>query len=654
MSELSEYLKNKVKVGAAYYPEIWKTDEIIDDDVKKMKALGVNVVRIAEFAWGTIEKKEGHFDLSFFKHVMDKLYEAKIGVVFCTPTPTPPKWLTDKYPETLRLQDNGLRKQFGARVHHCKSSPIYRKKTAKIVEFIAKEISNHPALIGWQIDNEISPDDGCVCKYCRINFQKFLQRKYGTIENLNNEWGNERWSLNYRSFKDVVPPRKDTWNHYTLNVEWARFHSFINSDFIHMQAEIVKKYSNLPIGTDMMPILDQDYHEMTKPLDVIQFNHYEQDNFFVHPLLWFNFLRPLKKDTPFWVTETQVNWNGANHVENGYKSPNFCYVNTWLPIALGGETNMYWHWREHFAGHELYHGAVLSSCGRYCINADEVKRCTDDFKKVNDKLFSTKIKSKIALHFSTTSWRTLVRNDLILKDFNYLEAMYATFNKAFRHYNLDVLDTYSDLDGYDVVISPFTVCIDENGLREKIINFVNNGGTWIVGPSSDVLKEDVAKYTHAPFGFIEEFAGVYLKKEIPCKNTVSKAKWTNGEELNLSTIYSGFELKGAESLAVYTEGLTKDLSVITCKKVGKGKVIVVGTLLDEKAILKLVDKKPILTASANVQLVDREKFIIAIEVENSEGSITLDGEYKELLTDKTYSGKVEISPYSVMCLEKIK
>lgn len=76
-------------------------------------------MRIAEFAWGNMEPNEGQFDFSIFLTAMDKLHNAGISVVFCTPSAPPPKWLTDKYEETLTMQDNGVRKQFGGRCHVC-------------------------------------------------------------------------------------------------------------------------------------------------------------------------------------------------------------------------------------------------------------------------------------------------------------------------------------------------------------------------------------------------------------------------------------------------------------------------------------------------------------------------------------------------------
>ena len=640
----------EIKVGAAYYPEVLRDEKVLKDDISKMKELGVNVVRMGEFAWSSMEAEEGEFDFSFFRHVMDRFYEAKIDVIFCTPSPTPPKWLTDKYEEILAVKDNGERRQFGARNNYCKSSPVYRDKVTLISRKIAEALSDHPALIAWQVNNEIAPLETCFCPYCRKGFSAFLQKKYKTVEALNDAWGASRWSLNYRSFEDVIPPRSDTWNHPSLSLEWERFHSRNNADFIAEEVKAVKAYSTLPVGTDMMPILDQSYAETNERTDVVMFNHYEQSSFLEHPSIWYDYLRTVK-DKPFWVIETQVGCNGAHYPEFGYRPENNCYVNTFLAVAKGAEMNMYWHWREHFAGQELYHGAVLSTSGRYSYNALEIKRAIDDFRKCGNILTDSKIHSEVAMHFSTTSWLNFKFVQPI-KNLNYLELFYTRYHTAFRHYNLDLIDTDHDLSGYKTVISPFLSCVDENGLKERMIRFVEEGGTWIVGPMSDILKDNATKYLDAPYGFLEEFAGVYTKVQIPLDTDEIKAKWKDGTELSVEKTFDGYELHGAESLADYTTAYVKGLSVIAQRKIGKGKVIVVGSMIRGEDVVRLAGITPILQATDNVELTERGGAIIAIELENKQGSLKLEGEYEDVLTGKTHSGTVQVEGFSVMVLVK--
>ena len=257
-------------IGAAYYPEVWPR-EAVDDEIAKMKEVGINCVRVGEFAWSRMEPEEGTFCLDWLQEVCDKMYAAGIAVILCTPSATPPKWLTDKYPETLNVQSGGIPSQFGGRCHVCKSSPVMREKNRLIIERMAQLLGRHPSVIGWQLDNEIFHyGDGCFCPLCQKRFKEYLKKKYGTVGALNESWKTARWSLTYDSFEAVIPPRRDTWNHPSLVAEWLRFQDETIVSYIREQAETVRKFSDMPIGTDMMPMLELSHEKMNEALDVVQ------------------------------------------------------------------------------------------------------------------------------------------------------------------------------------------------------------------------------------------------------------------------------------------------------------------------------------------------------------------------------------------------
>ena len=642
----------KIWLGAAYYPEAW-TDDIIMDDIAKMKELGINVVRMAEFAWSTMEPREGEFDFSVFKNVTQKMAAAGIDVIMCTPSATPPKWLTDKYEETLMMNDDGRRKQFGGRCHPCKSSPIMREKNRIIVTEMAKAFKDEPNVIGWQIDNEIYPYRGCYCSYCKKGFHKWLKQKYKNVERLNDVWGGKRWSLEYKDFDDVIPPRGDTWNHPSLYIDGINYHSDVIVDYVKEQADILHQYYFVPVGTDMMPLMEQNYYKTNAHLDVLQFNHYETAQDLGRASFWSDFARPIK-DRPFWSTETQLNWNGSECAEFGYRPKGNAYINTWLPIAKGGEANLYWHWRQHYAGHELVHGAVLSTSGRFCFNADEVKKASGDFEKCKDLLFVNRVKSDIAMHFSATAWLNL-KHVPVAKGTDYLKYIADVYHKSLRHYNVDLIDTPHSLEGYKLLISPFLSCVDENGLKERVMQWVEEGGTWIVGPLSDIMDDNAMKYRNAPYSFLEEYVGVYTAFQMPIENDVFKAKWHDGSEIKISQTFDGFELRGAESLATYTNDHPQGLTAVACKKIGKGKVILLGTMISGEDMLRLVQKEcgfaPIANASDNVELISRGNLILALELQNEQGMVELNGKYIDVLTEKVYEGRTDVLPHTIMILK---
>ena len=145
----------KITLGTCYYPEHWDKN-LWREDLERMKECGIEVIRIAEFAWSKIEPREGEFTYEFFNEFLDLAYEMNVKVIFCTPTATPPAWLTEKYPETLNAAIDGTLYRHGGRRHYNYNSPKYRELAKRIVEKSASHYGPHPAIIGWQIDNEIN------------------------------------------------------------------------------------------------------------------------------------------------------------------------------------------------------------------------------------------------------------------------------------------------------------------------------------------------------------------------------------------------------------------------------------------------------------------------------------------------------------------
>ncbi len=644
----------KIYIGAAYYPELWDESEV-EKDVKRCKELGINCLRIGEFAWGKMEPREGEYSFDWLIKVVDVLHENAISTVMCTPTCTPPRWMLNKYPDMRRVMGDLKKSDVSSRCHICKSSKTAREKNAKIVTEMAKAFSKHSGIIGWQIDNELFPyGDGCYCESCKQGFRSYLKEKYGSTEKLNKAWGMARWSLEYDTFDAVEPPYPAQWRHPSLRKAWWDYQCGLIKSFTDEQADILHRYGCKNVGTDMMSNNFLSYYDVNEKLDVVQYNHYEPCARIPQTAFSYDFLRCVK-DKPFWVTETQVGWNGSEFAEGGYRPEGACYVNTILPIAKGAEMNLYWLFRTHPNGHETGHGALYSSAGRSYRVAEEVKRASGDFLKCAEFLTETKIQSKIALHYSGTAKNSFLVAPLV-KNFDYRERLIEIYS-AFKHYNVDVIDTAHTLDGYEVLVSPFLATLEEHGLKGRIIDWVKAGGTWIVGPMSDIMDADVSKYTQAPYSFLEEFAGVYTKYQKPVSNDVFKAKWQDGAQCEIGLCYDAYECKeGTTALALYTAGEFGGLAVAAERVVGKGKVILLGSMLSGENLLRLIDCAPVAQATNNVVLVERsgaQYGIIAVETENRAGRITLDGEYTDLLTGNKLTGSVEISPYGAFALRKM-
>ncbi len=653
-------------LGVAYYPEDWDVSEI-DKDIEKMVAIGINVARIGEFAWRKMEPRDGEFDFAWLHDVVERLKKAGLAIVMGTPTAVPPVWLTKKYPDMLMEFKNGRRTQHSGRRHACSNHPEYLKYSARIVEKLAMEFGDDEDIIGWQIDNEIYLQnlEGCFCENCAKKYREHLKRTYGTVEEMNKRLNLNLFSQMYDSFDEVPLPR-DTWVNPHLEQEFLTCAGQAHIDFVAMQAEILKKYTKAPIGTDQIPFNGMNYRKLHEPLDMVQFNHYNDPGNLWECCLWFDYIRTMKA-RPFWNTETATCFSGSAGTSGSIKPDGFCYVNSWLPLALGGEANMYWVWRTHWAGQELVHGSVLDSSGRPMYSTEEVKDVARDFKKCADFINNTKVDTKVALHYSSLCYN-MFQAQPVVGEFQYEPSLREHFYRPLIDAGLrpDVIDEEADLTKYDVVFSPLMLTLEQGELRERITSWVENGGIWITGPMTDIRTKDGTRFTDRLHGMLEELTPAVFKYWFPDKEKRIQSEWKDGEEFGGNTYYEIFEPNETADIVSATAGHKEVIggSVLQCFPVGKGFVYVLGTLPDEKDMRKLISlicekaELPCNTTEGNSILVSPRKGedtegVILVDVCGRGGIYHNTERYKDIISGKLMENDITLQPYEVMVLEKM-
>lgn len=165
-------------LGAPHYPE--HVDESYwERDAQRLAAAGANTVRMGEFAWHLWEPAEGQFSFDLFDRAIAVLARHGIQTVLCTPTATPPRWLTVNYPEVLRVDGNGRVAGHGSRQHADTTSPVFRAHSRRITRAMANHYRDNPAVIGWQTDNELNTTvSESHSPGARLAFQNWLQGNY--------------------------------------------------------------------------------------------------------------------------------------------------------------------------------------------------------------------------------------------------------------------------------------------------------------------------------------------------------------------------------------------------------------------------------------------------------------------------------------------
>ena len=194
---------DNVLYGVAYYPEYMPYDRL-DKDVDLMQKAGITVVRVGESTWSSWEPHDGDFQFAWMQRVLDRLHQAGIKVILGTPTYSIPTWLYKEHPEILVLHagtapplsdpyypsyPNGLQPGFyGIRQNYDFLNPYFREHAERVIREIIGHFKDHPAVIGYQIDNETFPTNVST-QYTNAAFLERLKQKYKTPETINEIWG---------------------------------------------------------------------------------------------------------------------------------------------------------------------------------------------------------------------------------------------------------------------------------------------------------------------------------------------------------------------------------------------------------------------------------------------------------------------------------
>lgn len=569
--------KRKLYHGAAWYPELWE-EAVLEQDMALMKEAGINVVRIGEFAWAAMEPVEGEIDLSFFVRVIERLYENGIETVLCTPTPTPPVWLTHGHPERSYVDADGRVMGHGSRQHICTNNAYFREKAAIITEHIAKAAGRLPGLIAWQIDNEFKAHvSACMCGTCKSLWHRWLEEKYGTVEALNEAWGAKIWSEAYQSFDQVPQPGPAPFLHNASLLTLYRLFSMEKiAEFADEQAAVIRNYSDAPITHNSSVAFHVDNERLFRNLDFASFDTYagfgNYPAYLINCDLWRNF----KQGKGFWIMETSPSF--AASLES-YAAPHpngYLKAEAAAAYALGAEAFCYWLWRQQRAGCEQPHGSVLSTWGQPTAGYRNVLEAETVRKELEPVMLASRpARAEVAMTYSdrakvflqTEPHRKLNHRGLVT-DF------YARLLSMGIH--RDLIPEDGDLAGYKLLFTPFLHYISPE-YRERALRLVKDGGVWVVGPMSGDRTEHHTYHTDAALGELELAAGAETKFTYPMDGTDTVGH-AFGVTAPLSLWSAVFEPKEAQAVGVLERGLTPGYAFITERRLGKGKLVLLGSM----------------------------------------------------------------------------
>ncbi|MHA7820013.1 MAG: beta-galactosidase [Erythrobacter sp.] len=473
-----------MKLGCCYYPEHWP-EGMWAEDARRMRDMGLSLVRIGEFAWSRIEPEPGRYDWDWLDRAIATLHEAGLKVILGTPTATPPKWLVDRMPDMVAVDEQGRPRGFGSRRHYCFSHQGYREECQRIVTALAQRYGKHPAVTMWQTDNEYGCHDTVLSfsPAAAAKFRWWLEAKYETVAELNDAWGNVFWSMEYRTFAEIDPPNLTVTEANPAHwLDYRRFSSEEVASFNRAQTDVIHDRSpGRDITHNFMGFFTElDHHDVGRDIDVATWDSYPLgflEQFWFSEAEKRDYLRQGHPDIAAFhhdlyrgcskgrwgVMEQQpgpVNWARFN------PAPLPAMVALWTleAMAHGAEFVSYFRWRQAPFAQEQMHAGLLRPDSSEAEAAGEVRLAAVAIAQLGKQQTA---QAPVALVFSyEAAWVCGIQPQG--RSFRYLELAYEWYSALRRQgIDVDIVGPDAVLDSYQAVLIP-TLPIASEAFVEKL------------------------------------------------------------------------------------------------------------------------------------------------------------------------------------------
>ena len=663
---MGEPMVPHVIYGGDYNPEQW-TPEVWEEDARLMQEAGVNRVSVGIFAWAKMEPAAGKYDFAWLDQVIDLLYAHGVQVNLATPTASPPAWLIRLHPEILPVTGDGVTLWHGSRRHYCPHSREYREYASRLVTALAEHYQKHPAISLWHIDNEYScHESGCFCDASVEAFRQWLQKRHGTLENLNQAWGTAFWSQVYTDWQEIqAPKRTPAFINPSQKLDWERFCSDSWRTCFEDQKAILRRITpNLPLTTNFMNFHKSvDYWKLSAAEDVVSIDCYpdtSQPDWMVDAGIGWDMIRSLGGGRPWLLMEqapTHVNWRQRNTT----KPPGIMRLGSYQALAHGSDGIMFFQWRASVAGAEKFHSAMLPHVGTDSRVWREITCLGGELKKL-DEVLSSRVQAETAILFDWENWWALEGEAKVSNDIRLLPQVKAIYAELFhRNISVDFAHPEADLSRYRLVIAPHLYMLSERS-AQNINQYVAQGGTLLMTFFSGIVDEnDHVRSGRMPVPF-SNLLGLWIEEFVAYADTQRNVvEAVNGQSYPCELWSDVIRLTGAEVLGHYQADYFAGSPAITRHRYGQGTSYYLGTELARDGLAWLLDQafleagvRPVLEVPPGVEVTSRSNgthtWLFVLNHSDKEALVKLPAPAIDLISSSRVDSSMQLGSRQVAIL----
>lgn len=673
---------DRIIMGTDYYPEHWDKS-MWEGDLERMLETGIEVIRIAEFSWNKFEPREGEYTWEFFDEFLDLCEKKGMHVIFCTPTATPPAWMTDKYPEVLNARQDGVLYRHGARRHYNYNSVIYQRFTRNLVERMGEHYAKHPAIIGWQLDNEINCEmNEFYSESDTLAFREFLKKKYGKIENLNTAWGTAFWNQTYTSWGEVYVPRTTLSNNTNPHevLDYKRFVSDSACRWAKLQSDILRKYLKPGdfITTNGL-FGDLDNHRMTEEsLDFMTYDsypnmayglnsHFIEQNELKDRMWCMNLDEVRSLKGIYGIMEQQSGANGWNTgMEAPTPRPGQITLWTMQSIAHGADYISYFRWRTSTMGTEIYWHGILDYSSRENRRIREIREIHKKFEAISE-LAGSEYEAKVGVVETYDNkfdaeldvWHGGVENASRMGIYTASQMTHTPVDFVYLRDNTMA----ESLKKYQVLFYPHAVILDEKQVA-VLKEYVEQGGILVFGCRTGLKNENGRCVQEELPGLARKLTGAEVAEFtlVAEEEAPVYADW-DGVKVEAAVFNDELEPKeGTKVLASYADSYYKGVPALVEHAVGEGKVLSFGGAFTRETAEIFFDKLGVKAPYQNlvelpeecelaVRAKGEEKYLFVLNYSREEQVVEVKKPMKNLYTGEEVSGSVKLAGYETLVLK---